>query len=290
MSAGGPDDERDEAWLLARARGESVEPLEPQRVASYERLEQALRALPAPQAGEGWQAKVLAALDLPAGAEASGKPGVTGAASAGVGRPTPETDEAAAPDGAAARVVGGARAGGDGALRPSSAAGGDGGRLASSAGGARPRARWPVFVPLIAAALAAAALLIFLGAPPEPDAAAVAFHFERGQTRAVHGGDEAGVGDTLVLEARPAGAGELRVYRDRRELVLRCPGAKACELASDKGRPVWRAKAQLTAPGRYRAMVLSGAGLPAPAGTEDEDLGAAAKAGAKVESGSFTVR
>lgn len=43
---GGNEDERDEAWLLARARGEATEHPDPKRAAEYERLEGALAVLP----------------------------------------------------------------------------------------------------------------------------------------------------------------------------------------------------------------------------------------------------
>jgi hypothetical protein len=52
----------DVAWLLARMRGEPATHLDPERAASYLRLEAALRALPVPTATPGWQEKVLEAL------------------------------------------------------------------------------------------------------------------------------------------------------------------------------------------------------------------------------------
>ncbi len=248
------DDERDAAWLLARMRGEPAPAPGAERVASYARLEQALRGLPAPAASEGWQAKVLAAIDGPTG----GRAGASDASGKGAG------------EGGAAGEARGATV-----------------HAWPSGGGAR---GWRVAAPVAAALAAAAALLIFLRAPTGPGGPLLSLQFEQAQTRAVHRGEQAGLGDTLLLEARPDGPGEVRLYRDRRELVLRCPGGEGCALGSEGGRPVVRAKAPLKAPGRYRVMVLSGAGLPAPSGNEDEDLGAAAKAGAKVESASFTVR
>lgn len=55
-------DEVDRAWLLARSKGEHVEHPDPERAASYVRLEQALAALEPPRPGAGWQGRVLAAI------------------------------------------------------------------------------------------------------------------------------------------------------------------------------------------------------------------------------------
>lgn len=56
------EDDRDMRWLLARARGEEVPPPDPERAASYARLEGALKALPLANAPNGWQRRVLAAI------------------------------------------------------------------------------------------------------------------------------------------------------------------------------------------------------------------------------------
>ncbi|HEU4412028.1 MAG TPA: hypothetical protein VFS43_42700 [Polyangiaceae bacterium] len=254
------EDERDAAWLAARARGEAAEHPDPARAAAYVRLERALAVLEAPASGEGWQAKVLAAIDRDA--EAGGGP---------KGRPA---------EGAARGPAGGpeAEARGEGAAVR---------ELPARRGEARQR--WRSILPLVAAALAVAALWLFIQGGAESRGEAVSYYFEGGGARGEHRDDQAAVGQTLVLRARPEGKGELRLYRDRRELVLRCPGGEGCEWASERGRALWRVKAPLTAPGRYRAIVLSGATLSAPSGNEDQDLAAAVKAGAKVDSASFTV-
>lgn len=57
------DDARDEAWLLARERGEAVEHPDPARARAYERLAAALGALPRPVAPVGWRRRVWAAIE-----------------------------------------------------------------------------------------------------------------------------------------------------------------------------------------------------------------------------------
>ncbi|HEU4537621.1 MAG TPA: hypothetical protein VFS00_26055, partial [Polyangiaceae bacterium] len=97
---------------------------------------------------------------------------------------------------------------------------------------------------------------------------------------------EAGVvvarGTSLALKAAPGPGGELRVYRDRRELVLRCPGGPGCREAHEGGRGVLRAELTLGSQGLYRAVLLSGPKVPPPSGEEDADLAAAVAAGAKI--------
>jgi hypothetical protein len=57
------DDARDEAWLLARERGEAVEHPDPARAHAYERLAAALSALPMPVAPVGWRRRVWASIE-----------------------------------------------------------------------------------------------------------------------------------------------------------------------------------------------------------------------------------
>lgn len=54
----------DEAWLLARSKGEAAEHPDPTRVASYEGLERALGELPPESPDHDWQAAVWAKIDL----------------------------------------------------------------------------------------------------------------------------------------------------------------------------------------------------------------------------------
>ncbi len=54
------EDRADEAWLLARERGESTEHPDPSRAAGYVRMEDAFRSLPGREPPPGWEEKVLA--------------------------------------------------------------------------------------------------------------------------------------------------------------------------------------------------------------------------------------
>ncbi len=87
-------------------------------------------------------------------------------------------------------------------------------------------------------------------------------------------------GDSVTLRGPATSAfAELRVYRDGRTLVLRCPGASACT----RGPSEIGATLRLEARGRYQALVLDGAtALPEPADSLDDDAAAAAASGAKI--------
>lgn len=137
----------------------------------------------------------------------------------------------------------------------------------------RPRRSW---LPVLAAALAAAALaLLFFSPSRVPPVPAAAFlHAEVVAGASARRGGEAHPGDELRLSAGtggPARHTELRIYRDERELVLRV-------------RNRLTATVRLAAPGRYRALLLfSARPLPPPAGDPEADTAAALAAGAGVE-------
>jgi hypothetical protein len=67
----GPDDERDHAWLLARARGEPGPTISVARAGQYAQLETLIADLPAVPAGtvqrRGWEQDVLAVIDAEVG-------------------------------------------------------------------------------------------------------------------------------------------------------------------------------------------------------------------------------
>lgn len=144
----------------------------------------------------------------------------------------------------------------------------------------RPRTgRWvAVAAPALAAA---AAVALWLGRDPrraDPDLLSVTVRAGEAPRR---GGDPATVGDVLEASA-PAGA-ELRVYRGDHALVVRCPGAATCSTSATAVQVAW----PLNAPGRYRAVALSGSAVPAvsTSGDLDADLAAAARAGVRVTVG-----
>jgi hypothetical protein len=142
------------------------------------------------------------------------------------------------------------------------------------------RRRWRPW--LLAGGLAAAAIAALLVRTPQHDAAALAGEVRPGASG--RRGAEAHPGDVLVLRATTGGArhAELRVYRNDRDLVLRCPGDPPCL----RDRRLIGAELALDLAGRYQPLLLVAEGaLPDPGGELDLDAAAAAKAGATVTLG-----
>ncbi|HEX9731226.1 MAG TPA: hypothetical protein VGG06_04475 [Thermoanaerobaculia bacterium] len=135
-----------------------------------------------------------------------------------------------------------------------------------------------------AAALAAAALAAVLWVvPSRPPPAGLRLEVAV-ESASGRRGLEAQPGDRLVLRAAAGGRphAELRVYRNDRELVLRCAGEPPCRRRGD----TLEAVVELAAPGAYQSLLLAAdAPLPPPAGTLDDDAGAALDAGADVAMG-----
>jgi hypothetical protein len=145
---------------------------------------------------------------------------------------------------------------------------------------------WPLRWPVIAGALAAAAVLLFVwlgrdtggggGASPE-----LAVLIQRGDE--VHrAADVAAIGDRLQARLRVPGAAELRVYRGDHSLVARCPGSAGCAERDDRGSRALSVEMSLGELGRYRVVGLIGASIPAPTGAFDDDLRVARAGGARV--------
>lgn len=83
---------------------------------------------------------------------------------------------------------------------------------------------------------------------------------------------QAAIGDTLEIQVRDAATGELRVYRDDQELVIRCPGDVSCG-----GSPgPLTVTLKLSAPGRYRAVYFDIPASHPPSGVLANDLAACA--------------
>lgn len=242
MSRVDPNETPDEAWLLARERGEAATHPDAERARGYERLAQALAQPPAREPPADFEAKLFAALDRVDRARSEAAP---------------------------VAVVAPARA-------------------------ERPLLRRLRFAALYPLAAAAIGLLAFRAARPanEPPTLVldiIAGEPVRGEAPADSG--FAARGDRLRLRAHFANVGELRVYRDERELVLRCPGEAACvEGPEGAGRSV-RGEVTLRASGQYRALLITGASVPAPTGHFDADWRAAQASGATIATASpLTVR
>lgn len=139
----------------------------------------------------------------------------------------------------------------------------------------RPRWLW-IFTPLGAAALAAT---LFFALPRTPSTPSLVQEIVGGET--VVRAASAHPGDRLELRAETAGSphAELRVYRNDRELLLRCPGDSSCERTGSE------IHAALTFPsaGAYQAvLVLDDEPLAAPGKGLDSDAGAVLDRGAQV--------
>jgi hypothetical protein len=142
---------------------------------------------------------------------------------------------------------------------------------------------------LLTAGLAAAALVALLIArPPRQEIAAAVLRVEVEHGASTHRGAEARPGDRLLLGAETGGAAhaELRVYRDDRELLLRCSTAPPCVR---EGRAL-RAGLTLATPGSYQpALFVGSSPPPTPAGGFDGDAAAAVEAGGEVVLGDAVV-
>ncbi|MBC7978839.1 MAG: hypothetical protein H7138_27970, partial [Myxococcales bacterium] len=120
------------------------------------------------------------------------------------------------------------------------------------------RGRW---IAAATALAAIAALVLWSRRAPEVDTVAEGTPITRVTHHAGNRagmGNEATVGDTLHVEVTELGAGELRVYRDDQEVVLRCPGPPPCVRTAGR----LAGELRLAAPGQYRAVYLT----PAPTG------------------------
>ena len=148
------------------------------------------------------------------------------------------------------------------------------------AGRRHARRRW---VYAAAAVAAAAVILIVMWRPAPEEFTVVRIEsgdaLRRGSIERGMAGDYqmAAVGDRLVVDARSSDLKELRVYRDDRELVARCPGDPGCA----GGGPHWKLTMRFDAPGLYRAVRVDKA--VAPATTYDADMAALQSAGAVLD-------
>jgi len=250
-----PRDSADVAWLEARERGAPVlPPIDPVRATGYAELLAAIETLPDDKAPVDWEAEVMSALPsaVPAGLtsisaspasvtsiEAGRAPTV--GASADSPRPSLENRDVEVPR--------------------------SGGR------------RWLAAVATVAAA--AAGLFVWLHHVPDnpdhrlldgqPDAVSLSTQIIRtpGSRSGGHT-TEAALGDVLRAVVIAAEKGELRIYRDDRDVVVRCPGQAECAQAPER----LTAELRLTAPGRYRAVYFRRAASVPSTGTLDGDLNA----------------
>ncbi len=133
---------------------------------------------------------------------------------------------------------------------------------------------WPW---LAASALAAAAALAIWLLVPEgtADVFVVEVRAPDGRFRAASAIDSPAIGDRLIVDVWHADLGEVRIYRDDRDLIARCPGHPGC--AGDGTR--WTLTLRLDAPGIYRAIRINGP-VATPTGSFDGDIAALKGVGA----------
>jgi hypothetical protein len=140
--------------------------------------------------------------------------------------------------------------------------------------------RWIWFLaPVGAAALAAT---LFFAVPRTPSAPSLVQEVVEGGT--VRRATGARPGDRLDLRAETGGSphAELRIYRNRRELVLRCPGDSGDPSCQSEDGEI-RASLTFASVGDYRAvLVLDDEPLPRPRKGLDPDAGSVFDQGGQV--------
>jgi hypothetical protein len=252
-------DHADRAWLSARERGEEpLPPIDPQRAAAYRGLQKLIASLPDDPVPEGWNDDVLAAV------RAGEQPAPIDAPKLATPAPATASEPIALAEGRADR-----RADRRTDRRPAR-------RTDRRPDRAEPASRGRNWQLAGALALAAAAALAIWMAPRNPPTSPPGLqlsvlHYEGMRADVVEG--EAALGDVLVVEASTSDIDELRIYRDDRELVLRCPaaeGAAGAAATCERKPGVIVGRLRLTAPGRYRAVGLR----PAPTSPSSGDLAA----------------
>jgi hypothetical protein len=121
---------------------------------------------------------------------------------------------------------------------------------------------------------AAAGIVIYLVVGPgtrvRPAGEPLALSMEvRDGTAVVRGAGTARIGDVIIVHGRWGAEGELRIYRDDREVVLQCRTSAEPGCRADGGAIAGEHK--ITAPGKYRAVIFNGATGP-PTGNLDRDV------------------
>lgn len=139
----------------------------------------------------------------------------------------------------------------------------------------RRQARWK-----LGGLVAAAALVVVLLWVPPGDVLEVAIRPGPQQRGDIRRGDtmRAVLDDQLVIQARPDGTGDLRVYRRDGKLVGRCPDGPGCS----GGREDYLLELRLDAPGQYDVVLVTGGAAGIPVGSKEDFLAAAHQQGADV--------
>ncbi len=145
------------------------------------------------------------------------------------------------------------------------------------------RRLWPP-----AALAAAAALAVVVLGPRWSESPELALVGRVEQGEVTFRGESARPGDVLVLDAEgdPNQHLELRLYRNNRQLIARCPSSEINQTVCTASRGRLGLRATAEAVGRYQPVLLqSPEALPPPAGDLEVDLEAILEAGGRVELG-----
>jgi hypothetical protein len=162
-------------------------------------------------------------------------------------------------------------------------------RRVAARGGRSPRRRPWLLVGGLGSLAAAAVAAFWLVRTPQQELAGASLRVDVRRSSAVqYRSVEARPGDRLALDADTGGAphAELRVYRNDRELLLRCSTRAPCRREGG----ALRAELELDAEGSYQPLLLFGAvPPPAPTGDLGRDAAAAVAAGVEAEVGTLVV-
>jgi hypothetical protein len=275
MSDPDAKDFSDYKWLLARERGDDINHVLAADRAPYEKLGAIIGARTAPSAA--WRQRVLDAIDA---AELAGRP-------LPAPEPVPEPEPVPKPEPVTVEPAPAKPAPAKPATAPSVAE-----KLAPVLPlkpKPTPKPRRALWIAGGLATAAAAAALVYLkiqGSPAKPpdEASVIAMEttvrpgptvVRADRTR----GDDASIGDTLLVRAEVAGPAEIRVYGGSGErLIAQCNDRAGCTVERDGDRRRFTLEVLLTAPGTVRAVIFVGADLPPSTRSLTPDLEAAAAA------------
>jgi hypothetical protein len=305
------EDRADWKWLNARERGEQPSlALDPRRIETYRRIEEAIGELPELFAPEGWSDAVLAEADRLDSARSRSLAPV--GLVFGTIDPFDASEVSTESDRvrlAATRTKSWLASGTDSGLAvvgdepPIGAEDAPDDRdpswphptlAAPRAVESRHAHRWLAVAGALALAAVVLLWLVLRGQPAyelkaqtreaEPQAQAptqiASATVGDPQVAIVRGDSRAGaatvasVGDTYTatLEVPVEGGGELRLYRDDREVVARCPGTPGCTSSERAALVRLSLRLPLLAPGSYRLVYFEGPELGEPSGDFDRDL------------------
>jgi hypothetical protein len=147
------------------------------------------------------------------------------------------------------------------------------------------RRRWTATV--LGAAAVVSAIWLWPARRPREPWLDVQIDHPNGPTRGA--GGEAAIGDLLIVRAQLEPGSDLRVYRDRTDVLARCPHGPGCRSSgANADDPLIHLA--LDVPGEYDVLLVAGADGPLPDGPMDTFLAAARNTNARIASHRVDVR